>query len=128
MNTCRFILKEYGWAITILTDCDCSCLLDIEDHLLSIGCSQEIMEEAKSTLQENDLNVGFTYSNYTMRRTIMVISKADSLGQLLNTISHEVYHFIQHLLKINNINEEIAARITGELNMFIVENILKSDC
>lgn len=127
MNTYRFILKEFGWAITILMNCDCSCQLDIEDHLISIGCSQEMLEEAKSTLQDNDINVGFTYSNYNMRRTVMVISRSSSLGQFMNTTSHEVYHFIQHLLKNSNIKEEIAARITGELNMFILENMLKSN-
>ena len=126
MNTYRFIIREFGWAITILTDCDCSCQLEIEDHLISIGCSQEILEEAKETIQNNDTDVGFTYSNYNIRRTVMVISRASSFGQFINTTSHEIYHFIQHLSKASNIKEEVAARITGGLNMFIVENKIKS--
>lgn len=63
-------------------------------------------------------NIGLTYSNFKLGRTIMVISHTDDSAELINTLTHECYHFIQHIAKVNNItNEETLALLTGRFNM-----------
>lgn len=54
----------------------------------------------------------------------MVISYTDNNAELINTITHECYHFIQHISKANNItDEEILASLTGRFNMYLWNTI-----
>lgn len=121
----RLILKEYNWAITILLECDCSNTLDIIDHLKSIQCPIQLQKEAYVNLKSCNKNTGLTYSNFKLKRTIIVINKTEDFKELINTVTHECYHFIQHLSKADNIkDEEILANITGRFNMNLVDTIL----
>lgn len=124
----RLILKEYNWAITILYQCTCHDLEDIEYHLDSINCPLELKKEALKNIETCQSNIGFTYSNFALGRTIMAISKVDQPQQLINTITHECYHFINHLAKTRNIeDEEVLATLTGRFNMQtweIIEDII----
>jgi uncharacterized protein YdeI (BOF family) len=43
----------------------------------------------------------------------MVISKVTSEGQLVNTLSHECYHFIDHITKLKNADDEDKATLMG---------------
>lgn len=115
MFTQRLILKEYNWAVIILYECDCSDISDITDHLYSIECSPEFIEDVLSNLQKCKYNTGLSYSNYETRRTIIVINKHTSIKEIINTTVHEAYHFIQQLNKACNINdEETLATIIGD--------------
>lgn len=114
----RLILREYNWAITILYQCDCRDTKEILYHLQSIECPQALQDDAYNNLITCNSNTGLTYSNYRLGRTIMVINKTDSPKELLNTITHECYHFICQLDKAKSIkNEEELATLTGRFNM-----------
>lgn len=120
----RLILREYNWAVTVLLDCDCSNTSEIIDHLQSIHCPTHLQKEAVQNLESCKQNIGLTYSNFGLRRTIMVISKTSNNKQLINTITHECYHFIQHLQKANHIiEEEELANLTGRFNMCLWDTI-----
>lgn len=129
MITRRLILQKYSWAITILADCDCSDVEDIILHLKSIECPQKLQDQAVLNLNQCKLNTGLTYSNYLLRRTIMVINKTNDVEELMNTITHESFHFIAHLSKACSIKEEeTLATLLGDFNMNmcdIIFNILK---
>lgn len=102
----RLILKEYNWAITVLLDCDCSDTPDIIAHLKSVDCPVYLQSEALENLNTCEKNIGLTYSNFALRRTIMVISKTKSAEELINTITHECYHFVRQLQTATHIKEE----------------------
>jgi hypothetical protein len=53
-------------------------------------------------IKSNKFNVGFTYSNINLNSSVIVISKVTSEGQLINTLSHECYHFIDHITKLKD--------------------------
>lgn len=54
----------------------------------------------------------------------MVINHTDNNAELINTITHECYHFIQHISKANNItDEETLASLTGRFNMYLWNTI-----
>ena len=62
--------------------------------------------------------MGFLYSNTRLKSSVIIINKTSSFSQLINTISHEYYHLIQHLSNSLNIeDEEELANLNGNLNM-----------
>lgn len=116
----RLILREYNWAITVLLECNCSDISEILEHLQSISCPKYLQEEAINNLSSCENNIGLTYSNFKLNRTIMIINHTDNNAELINTITHECYHFIQHISKANNItDEETLASLTGRFNMYL---------
>lgn len=118
MITQRIILRDYNWAVTILYECDCSDIQEITDHLLSIDCSQDYIEEALDNLNKCDENTGLIYSNYSLNRSIIVINKDASIEEIINTIVHESFHLINHLAtKFNINNEETLASLIGTFVM-----------
>ena len=126
----RLILREYNWAITVLLECNCSDISEVLKHLQSIFCPQNLQKEAINNLSSCQENIGLTYSNFKLGRTIMVISHTDNNAELINTITHECYHFIQHIAKARNItDEETLALLTGRFNMClwdVVSGIINS--
>lgn len=120
----RLILREYNWAITVLLECNCSDIPEILEHLQSISCPKHLQEKAINNLSSCENNIGLTYSNFKLNRTIMIINHTDNNAELINTITHECYHFIQHISKANNItDEEILASLTGRFNMYLWNTI-----
>ena len=120
----RLILREYNWAITILLECNCSDIPEILEHLQSISCPKYLQEEAINNLYSCEDNIGLTYSNFKLNRTIMIINHTDNNAELINTITHECYHFIQHISKANNItDEETLASLIGRFNMCLWNTI-----
>lgn len=120
----RLILREYNWAITVLLECNCSDIPEILEHLQSISCPKHLQEEAINNLSSCENNIGLTYSNFKINRTIMVITHTNNNAELINTITHECYHFIQHISKANNItDEETLALLTGRFNMCLWSTI-----
>ena len=120
----RLILREYNWAITVLLECNCSDIPEILEHLQSISCPKYLQEEAINNLSSCENNIGLTYSNFKLNRTIMIINHTDNNAELINTITHECYHFIQHISKANNIiDEETLASLTGRFNMCLWNTI-----
>lgn len=118
MIVSRIIIRKYNWAVTVLFQCDCKDTDEVIDHLISIDCPYYLQKQAKQNLVQCNSNTGLTYSNFQLRRTIMVINKTDSTKELLNTITHECYHFVCQLNAANHIdNEEELAILSGDFNM-----------
>ena len=64
-------------------------------------------------------NSGFTYTDFNKKLSIVVIGKADSKKQFLNTIVHEAKHVQSHICRYYDIQEdsEDAAYLIGYLVM-----------
>lgn len=119
----------YTWNVTIIYETTCNDIDFIIQTLKDINCPNYYIQEAYDNLEECNLNTGLTYSNLKLKSSVIIINKASSIAQLVNTISHEYYHLITHIsknLKINN--EEELANLNGYLNMHsynIIEKIEK---
>ena len=66
---------------------------------------------------------GFTHTDFNKRISIIGISDYSSIGELLDTITHEVKHLVSHICKYYNINEdsENASYLTG----YVIKNMYK---
>ena len=61
------------------------------------------------------LNSGITYSNNTQKHSLIVISSTSTPAQFMNSLLHEQYHLIEHIVEKYNINpfSEEAAYLAG---------------
>lgn len=61
------------------------------------------------------LNSGITYSNNTQKHSLIVISSTSTPAQFMNSLFHEQYHLISHIVEEYNINpfSEEAAYLAG---------------
>lgn len=117
------------WKITILYDCTCDDIDYIIELLKEINCPNKYILQAIDNLESCNLDIGLTYSNKKLKKSIIVINKTSSIYELVNTISHEYFHLMCHLKDtFYNKNEEFFATLNGNLNMKsykIIEKIFK---
>ena len=108
----------YNWRITVLYETTCDDIDFIIKILKRIHCPNKHIESALDNLEECTLNSGLTYSNITLRNSVIVINKTSSFSQLINTVSHEYFHLIYHISDVLEIkDEEKLANLNGNLNM-----------
>lgn len=107
-----------NWHTTILYECTCEDINFIIKTLKGIKCPNKFIKEAIDNLKTCNLNIGLTYSNISLKSSVIVINKTSSFSQLINTISHEYFHLISHISKALDIyDEEQLAYLNGDLNM-----------
>jgi Zn-dependent peptidase ImmA (M78 family) len=112
----EFFVK--GWTITILYECTCDDIDYIIETLKRIKCPNKYIEEALNNLETCNLDIGLTYSNMTLKSSVIIVNKTSSFAQLINTIAHEYYHLICHISRALEItDEEELAYLNGDLNM-----------
>ena len=108
----------YNWDVVILYECTCDDIDYIIDTLKRIKCPNKFIKEAINNLETCNLNIGLTYSNISLKSSVIVINKTSSFPELINTIAHEYYHLICHISKGLEIeDEEKLAYLNGDLNM-----------
>ena len=116
----------YNWKVTVLYEATCDDIDTIIKLLQDINCPNIFIERALDNLEECKLNSGLTYSNSSLKRSIIVINNTSSFSQLINTISHEYYHLICHISEVLEIkDEEELATLNGNLNMRSYEIVKK---
>ena len=107
-----------NWDVQILYECSCDDIDYIIETLKEIKCPNRFIKEALNNLETCNLNIGLTYSNITLKSSVIVINKTSSFSQLINTIAHEYYHLICHISKALDVeDEEQLAYLNGDLNM-----------
>ena len=112
------IFYEYDWKITVLYETTCNNIDYIIETLSDIQCPKYYINRALDNLEECKLDSGLTYSNTSLKSSVIIINKTSSFAQLINTISHEYFHLICHISNVLEIeDEEELANLNGNLNM-----------
>lgn len=111
-------IKEIGWNLRIFycpkTSSQRSIVLKC---LYNDGCTGRNFRRAMTLLDSGALNTGLTYSNKIERKTIIVIGCSSDIAEFVNTLTHEVNHFIEHVMEALHITDgtEDESCFTGEL-------------
>lgn len=111
-------IREIGWSLRIFycpkTSSQRSIVLK---RLFDAGCTGKNYRRAMSLLNSGALNIGLTYTNKDERKTIIVIGCSSDIAEFVNTLTHEVNHFIEHVMEALHITTgtEDEAYFTGEL-------------
>lgn len=121
MGRYAMIIDDFSvlnWDVKVMYECTCDDIDIIIETLKDINCPNKYLKEAFNNFKACDLNIGLTYSNTTLKSSVIVIGKTSSFEQIINTVSHEYYHLICHISKTLNIkDEEELANLNGNLNM-----------
>lgn len=106
----RWRVRVYYAVTTYLTD-------DILKDFAEAGCRGIQLKRAYNSLKRNALDTGITYSNFTSRKTVMVISLTSSPAEFLNSWEHEKKHLARHMEQAYGIDpySEEAAYLEGEI-------------
>lgn len=91
------LIEPLGWLVRFLTDFTCRHIDEAMDALVQAGCSGKPLSRAWDNLVACVPDTGLAYSNPARMETVLVAYRTTSLGQLLNTLSHETAHVRDHI-------------------------------
>lgn len=123
-----FKIKKYNWSIVIYYTVNDEESKEIIDKLEDLHCDSKTLESIKRNLEDAKVDTGFAYSSYNKQYSIVVIHKASSIGEFINTFEHEKNHLEMHICEALDINpySEEAAHMSGNLAQLILEEALYS--
>lgn len=105
---------------------------EIMERLWEIGMDANNARQAFENLSMGNLNTGLCYSNYSMRKSVLVIALTSSPAEFINSWHHELEHLESHIGKVFNLDPtgEDIAYLSGELAMEMYPRIkhLICDC
>lgn len=122
-------IKEIGWNLRIFycpkTSSQRSIVLK---RLFDAGCTGRNYRRAMSLLNSGALNIGLTYTNKDDRKTIIVVGCSSDIAEFVNTLTHEINHFIEHVMEALHIQSgtEDEAYFTGEIFELLYRDAVSS--
>lgn len=102
-------IEGYSWDVRIFYAVSRYDVGQIMQALHSIGCRATHAADAYRSLQRNALDSGLTFSNYRLRRSVVVVvvvALASSAKQFHRCLIHELRHLQSHIASADNINEK----------------------
>ena len=111
-------ISKFKWEVKVLTDVSCNDLAIINKELDRMNCHKELVDKANEQFSKCKDNIGMSYSNNSINQTLIIIGKTEDKEQFINTLFHEVYHFIDQLSVVSNIKDiEQKATLIGTFAM-----------
>ena len=111
-------IREIGWNLRIFycpkTSSQRATVLKC---IYNAGCTGINFRRAMNLIGSGAVNTGLTYSNKSERKTIIVVGISSDAAEFVNTMTHEVNHFVEHVMEALHITPgtEDEAYFTGEL-------------
>lgn len=122
----QFKIRKYDWDVIIYYTVDEAQKTEIVTELKELQPDKETFEKLERNLMNSELDTGFIYSSFYKRFSLIVIHKASSIGEFVNTFEHEKNHLEMHICEALDINpySEEAAILSGETAMQILNEAL----
>lgn len=119
-------VRKYDWNVIIYYTVDEEQKTNIVTELKELQPSRETLDKLERNLMNAELDTGFIYSSFYKKYSIIVIHKASSIGEFVNTVVHEKNHLEMHICEALDINpySEEAAILSGELAMQMLDEAL----
>ena len=122
-------IEEIGWNLRIFycpkTTSQRSVVLQC---LYNAGCTGRNFRRAMTLLGSGAVNTGLIFSNKSERNTIIVVGRSYDIAEFVNTLTHEINHFIEHVMEALHIQSgaEDEAYFTGELFELLFRDAVSS--
>ena len=122
-------IEEIGWNLRIFycpkTTSQRSVVLQC---LYNTGCTGRNFRRAMTLIGSGAVNTGLIFSNKSERKTIIVVGLSSNVGEFINTLTHEINHFIEHVMEALHIQSgtEDEAYFTGELYELLYRDAVSS--
>ena len=122
-------IEEIGWNLRIFycpkTTSQRSVVLQC---LYNAGCTGMNFRRAMTLLGSGAVNTGLIFSNKSERNTIIVVGRSSDIAEFVNTLTHEINHFIEHVMEALHIQSgtEDEAYFTGEFFELLYRDAVSS--
>ena len=122
-------IEEIGWNLRIFycpkTTSQRSVVLQC---LYNAGCTGMNFRRAMTLLGSGAVNTGLIFSNKIYRNTIIVVGRSSDIAEFVNTLTHEINHFIEHVMEALHIQSETEdeAYFTGEFFELLYRDAVSS--
>ena len=122
----QFKIRKYDWDVVMYYTVDEKQKTEIVTELKELQPDKETFEKLERNLMNSELDTGFIYSSFYKKFSLIVIHKASSIGEFVNTFEHEKNHLEMHICEALDINpySEEAAILSGELAMQMLNEAL----
>lgn len=122
----QFKIQKYNWDVVIYYTVTEEQKTSIITELKELQPDGKTFEKLERNLLNAELDTGFIYSGFYKQYSIIVIHKASSIGEFINTFVHEKNHLEMHICEALDINpySEEAAVLSGEIAMQIFNEFL----
>ena len=97
MTTQVIYLQDYNWLLKVFYLTDFNNPEVILDELDSIGCSSGILAQIQKMFDLEEYNRGFTYTDYNLHVTFVIIGNATNVTEFQNTLDHDKGHTATHI-------------------------------
>lgn len=104
MTRQQFYLSTYDWMVTVYYDVRDLLHEQIVSELGKMELSCWSYSSAVLMLGESIKDTGFTISDYTNRKTMIVLFEAKSRKSFANTFDHEKGHLVDHIATYYNLD------------------------
>ena len=122
----QFKIRKYDWNVVVYYTVDEKQKTEIVTELKGLQPDKETFEKLERNLMNSELDTGFIYSSFYKKFSLIVIHKASSIGEFVNTFEHEKNHLEMHICEALDINpySEEAAILSGDTAMQILNEAL----
>lgn len=118
-------IDKYKWTATIYFDINSNNISEVMEALFRLYCPAKDAQSVYNLII-NNVNTGFTYTNYSIKQTITCIGRGTNVEETVNTIFHEVYHIQDHIARYYSFNTdlELPAYLSGYIGANITNVLL----
>jgi len=128
----QIMVKGKPWHITAFYPITCYHVKEIMAALCAIECNKSDLNKAYRNLSSGQMNNGLTFSNYSLRETIVVFAKSTSPAQYYNLFHHELHHTAVQIAIANgfDLDGEEVCYINGDIAqaMYPIAKQFLCDC
>lgn len=112
----EFDIEQYNWSVSVYLNVTSNDLDEVMEALFRLNCPAKSAKEIYDLIN-NNLNTGFTYTSFNLKKTVCCVGQTNSIREFLNTVFHEVYHIQNHISKYYDITKdpELPAYLTGTI-------------
>lgn len=121
-------IPHYDWRLDICYDARSRDAAEIMASLYKMGCSEYHLDKACDLIHSGIANQGLTYTDRHRRHSLVVICHVTSVGQFINTLTHEIDHLNDHISQYYNIpySSEENSYLMGDVMEMIYNNALQT--
>lgn len=110
-------IPDYDWKVYVYYDTTPNDAAEVSYKLYQLGCSPQGIERSYRQLMTGIYNNGMTYSNRSLRKSVVSLGRASEFPQFLNSFVHEVHHLATHIA------EAVGMSLVGEPICYLSGNI-----
>lgn len=103
---------------------------DISQCLEILGAEDSLLYKVRKDSYLDSYDYGFTYSNMSIKESVVVIGQTSSGQEFLNTFVHELTHITNHIANtyFMDLSGEEIAYLAGDIAMKVGDIVCKYSC